>query len=846
MKPFLISCFLLCMHTVCAQDMDRVVISIELEKATLEEAFHAIESITPFTFNYKTADIAGVEGIRYKQQQVAVRKVLDEILSGTSLQFEQMQQYIFIKKTKTPPAKAVKVFGYVRSGQSGEALCGASVSITGNKTYSALTNAYGFYSVTLPAGDYSMNGSHIGFTSYDHTISLQQSLQNNIHLAINKDDSLPLVMVTTATRKNITHKTFTGHHRVSMDNVKRIPAMAGEPDVLKSLQFLPGIQSAAEGTTNLSVRGGSYDQNLILLDEVPIYNPGHTMGIFSAFNTDVLKDVTLYKGVFPAQYGNRLSSVVDMRMREGNNRQHTVSGGIGLTAARLTWEGPIKKERSSFIISGRYNNLGALMNRKKISGIFKIGSTSSQVNFYDINAKYNTILGRKDRLYLSAYTSHDQFSMHLMDKSDKFEWGNTTFSARWNHVFNSGLFANTSIFYSHYNYSNTSIHDTRNFTWRANLQELTLKTDFDKMMRDDMRLKFGGGITGQYVLPGKVVPQENSTAKPLSLDERKSLQLFAYANNDQNINDRTTLTYGLRATGFMTLGAYYKTFIGVEPKATLLYMASKSTSLKLSAGRNYQFQHLLTSSAVGLPTDIWMPSDRDFKPQHADQFAAGIYKLMHNDMYEAGLELYYRQSKNIIDFRDNAQVFMNENIETEILTGKAKGYGAEMQLKKNKGASTGWVSYTLSRAVRQVNGINNNEWYPATYDHRHNVSLVYSYAFNKRWRLSANWIYRSGGRTTIPIGTYVYNGLSFMYYGKRNGYTLPDIHRLDLNLSLQGRKKPKRKLEHEWVLSIYNVYHRKNVFAMQVSQWSANMAIVKPFQLYLTGILPSLTWNFKL
>jgi len=784
-----------------AQDMDKVFVTIKVKNTSLEQLFGLIEKITPYKFNYKTADVAAIKGITYEQEHVSVKKLLSDVTGNTSLQFEQVDNYILVKKVSNP-----------------------------QRTHSSNITIYEFVAAITP-------------------------LQ-------------PVVVAAVATKSNV-QRTNTGYHRLTMSEVKKMAMVAGEPDVLKSLQFLPGIQTSAEGTTNLSVRGGSYDQNLILLDDAPVYNPSHTLGFFSAFNADALKDVSIYKGVFPAWYGSRLSSVVDIRMKEGNTKEHTLTGGIGLLASRLTYEGPIKKERSSFIVSGRYSDIGPLLNFSHVSNLIKLHTKDSRVSFYDFNAKFNTLLGTKDRLYLSAYTGYDNFFLDAINKSDKMNWGNTTVSARWNHIFNADLYANTSVLYSNYSYSYDLLEDARNFTWRANLKELTCKTDLDWAINDNNQIRFGAGATLQDVLPGRVIPKsENSTSKEVSLNNRSSAQLFAYLNNEQKISKSVSLSYGVRATGFAALGdalvyrynadmsavidsTYYpkgkitKSYFSMEPRATARVLVSPGASLKLSYARNYQFQHLLTNSSVGLPTDLWLPSDTYFKPQYADQFAAGFYKSILNDSYEGSVEGFFRKSYNIIDFKDNAAIFLNDKIETQILTGQGKGYGVEAMIKKNSGASTGWISYTWSKSLRRINGVNNNEWYSATYDHRHNISIVYAYTVSKRLSLSASWVYRSGGYTTIPIGSYIFYGTRYVYYGKRNGYQLPANHHLDISVTWKNKLNPNKKWQGEWVLSIYNAYSRQNVFAIFISQYPYQPYNVKATQVYLTGILPSLTYNFK-
>ena len=867
--PLLLCCALLQMPGVRAQDINKVIISIELKNATLEEAFSKIETLTAFKFNYKTGDIAGIKGIRYQQEHVSVKKVLNDLFANTGLRYEQLDNYIVVTKIKTRSTEYATVYGFVTAINSNETLIGATVSITGDKTYFSVSNAYGFYSITVPAGTYSFNCSHVGFRDFDKKIDIRQTFRNNVELAVKENNLLEPVTVTSAAKKNSVRRVMTGNHRLDIEDIKKIVMAGGEPDVLKSLQFLPGIQVANEGTTNLSVRGGSYDENLILLDEAPVYNPTHTLGFFSAFNTDALKDVSIYKGVFPTQYGGRLSSVVDIHMKEGNSKEPIITGGIGLLASRLTWEGPIKKEKSSFMISGRYSDVGILLNAAHSLHYINTRTSKNQAAFFDLNAKFNSILGSRDRIYLSAYAGHDNFYLALLDNSNRMQWGNSTITARWNHVFNPGLFANTALLYSKYNYSYSTLDDTRNFTWGAWLEEITLKTDFDWTLNTNNLLKFGAGITGQDVLPGKVVPRTaNTTSKPVSLNNRSSAQAFAYINDEQKISKKISISYGIRATLFASLGdalvyryntdttavidsTYYpkgkiiKSYFGAEPRVTARVLLSNTASLKFAYGRNYQFQHLLSNSSVGLPTDIWVPSDIYFKPQYSDQFAAGVYKTFLHETWEAEIELYYRKSYHIIDFRDNAELFLNDKIETQVLTGQAKGYGLEFMLKKNKGTGKGWISYTWSKALRQVNGINNNDWYPATYDHRHNLSVVYNRPVSRRLSVSANFVYRSGGHTTVPAGTYIFYGTRFLYYTGRNGYALPAYHRLDFSASWQEKLKKRRKWQGEWVLSVYNVYDRQNIFALFVSQNPSNYTDTKATEVTLVGILPTITYNFK-
>jgi hypothetical protein len=861
-------CALLSTFRTQGQDISKVTINIELNNATLKEALAKIEKLTSFKFTYKTADVSDIKHLQYHQRQVSLKKVLDDLLLKNGLYYELLQNTILVKKRRQA-SEIATVFGIVTAAQSGEALIGATISLSGDNSYTTVTNAYGFYSLTVPAGEYTLSGSFVGFNNLSEQVSVDESHRRNIGLQVKEADTLQAVMVTSSGKKSMVQNVVTGNLRLSTAEIKKIAMGGGEPDVLKSLQFLPGIQAAAEGTTNLSVRGGSYDQNLILLDEAPVYNPTHSLGFFSAFNADALKDVAIYKGVFPAQYGGRLSSVIDIRMKEGNSQQHTFSGGVGLIASRLTYEGPIKKGKSSFMISGRYSNTGTVLNTAYKLGIIDAGTNSNKISFYDLNAKFNTVLGSHDRLYLSAYTGHDNFYLFPLDMGTRMNWGNTTVTARWNHIFNSHLFANTSLLYSNYKYTHYILDGARDLSWRANLKEVTLKTDFDWSTNKNSLLKFGAGITGQDVLPGKTLPDsDHSPAQSVALNNRKSVQAFAYLNHEQKINKRISVSYGIRATGFAALGdamvyrynadtsavvdsTFYgkgkivKSYFGAEPKATVRFLLSTLTSLKVAYGRNYQFQHLLTNSSVGLPSDLWMPSDAYFKPQYADHFSAGIYRSFAGEAWEASMELYYRKSYNVIDYRDNAELFLNDKVETQLLTGQAKGYGVELLVKKNKGVATGWISYTLSKASRQIDGINNDEWYPASYDRRHNLSVVYNQTLSKRLSFSANWVFRSGNRTTMPLGSYAFNGMSFTYYSTRNGYALPAHHRLDLSVTWHGKLREKRRWQDEWVLSVYNVYNRQNVVALFVRQDPDNYSYLKPYAVYLGGVIPSITYNFK-
>jgi hypothetical protein len=653
-----------------------------------------------------------------------------------------------------------------------------------------------------------------------------------------------------------------------------MPAVMGESDLVKSLQLLPGIQATNEGTTNLSVRGGSFDQNLFLLDDAPVYNPSHALGFFSVFNSDAIKSVKVYKASFPAQYGGRLSSIVDIRMKEGNNKQLSVSGGLGLIASRLTLEGPLIKDKASFIVSGRYsyagltaNGAGLLGQSLRIGGLMDFNA-NNEINFYDFNAKVNYRINDKNHLFLSAYTGSDHFFYYAIDDNSSMDWGNITGTARWNHVFGPKLFANTMFIFSKYDYSYILKDDARHFKWSANLQEMDAKTDFDYFLNPNNHIKFGVSVENHNYFPGKVEPSdETSITKAFTLDQQRAIISTAYLNNEQRISDKIGIDCGLRYSTFFLLGEstvysyspememidsvnysggeLVKFYHSLEPRLSLRYQLNGNSSVKLSWAKTVQFQHLIGNSSVGLPSDVWIPASTYIKPQSANQIAIGYYRSFANNRYEFSMEAYYRKMYNVIDYRDNADLFLNPHVETQVLAGKGQSYGLELYLEKKTGKLTGWISYTLSKTTRQIDGINNDQAYSATYGKRHYLSLLANYQLSKTWSVSSIFKFTSGGFATIPEGTFNYYGAAFNYYTDRNGYKLPPYHRLDLSFNYQSRKNEHRKWKTEWNFGIYNVYDRKNIFALFMKLDDYDFRLSKGSKMYLYGITPFVTFNFK-
>lgn len=763
------------------------------------------------------------------------------------------------------------LFGYIRDAKTGESLIGATLLVD-DKTIGTVSNNYGFYSITIPEGNHRIKCSYIGYQLFMKEVALYSQNSLNIELEI-KDSKLQEVMIKGNADNRVSNNEMNSQ-TLSMLAIKQMPAVMGESDLVKSLQLLPGIQATHEGTTNLSVRGGSFDQNLFLLDDAPVYNPSHALGFFSVFNTDAIKSVKVYKASFPAQYGGRLSSIVDVHMKEGNSKELSASGGIGLIASRLTLEGPIAKDKASFIISGRYSYAGLTANGAGLLGqslrvsALRDFNANNEINFYDLNAKINFKVDDKNRLFLSAYTGADHFFYYAIDDNSSMDWGNITGTARWNHVFNARLFANTMLIYSKYDYSYILKDDARRFKWSSELNEMDLKTDFDYFLNPDNHIKFGISAENHHYLPGKVEPRDSSSiTKPFTLDKQRAVISTAYINNEQKISNRIGMDYGLRYSAFFLLGEstvysytsemekldsvsysdgeLVKFYHSLEPRLSLRYQLSEISSLKVSLSKTVQFQHLIGNSSLGLPSDVWVPASTYIKPQTSNQIAIGYYRMIAQNQYEFSTEAYYRKMHHIIDYRDNADLFLNPHVETQVLSGEGQSYGLEFYLEKKLGRTTGWLSYTLSKSDRQIDGVNSDQTYPASYDKRHNLSLLLNYKLSSTWSASSIFKYTSGGYATIPEGTFNYYGAAFNYYTSRNGYQLPAYHRLDLSFNYQSRKNEHRKWKTEWNFGIYNVYDRKNIFALFMKLDDYDFKLSKGAKMYLYGITPFVTFNFK-
>jgi len=741
--------------------------------------------------------------------------------------------------------------------ESGEDLIGATVYIQENNT-GTVTNVYGFYSITLPAGKYQLVYSYLGYETVTTTIDLNKNQSINISL---KEISKTIdEVVITAKRKNENViKAEMSTMKLQAKEIKKIPAFMGEVDVIKAIQLMPGVQASSEGSSGFNVRGGSADQNLILLDEATVYNASHLMGFFSVFNNDAIKDVKLYKGDIPAQYGGRLSSLLDIRMKEGNSNNFEANGGIGTVSSRLTLESPIVKDKGSFILSGRRSYADLMLMMSSDEEVRK-----NKLYFYDLNFKANYKLNGKDRFFISAYFGRDVFKYEDMFG---FNWGNMTFTSRWNHLFSEKLFSNISVIISNYNYELGQETGASGFKWTSNLFDVKFKQDLTYYPNTKNTVQYGYSGTYHHFNPGLAKGTgEVSMYQELKMPESNALEWAAYVSDEWKPNNKLTVNIGLRATAFQNMGEstvynfdnnyekidstvysngeIYNTFWGLEPRVNFMYSVNSNSSIKGSYSRTKQYHPLASNSTAGSPLDVWVPSSPNIDPQVADQFALGYFRNFADDTYETSVEVYYKNMKNQIDFRDHAELLLNPEIEGEFRSGDAWSYGLELLVRKQTGKFTGWISYTLSKTERKIPEINQGKVYPASYDKPNNIAVVLSYDISKRFNVAANWVYSTGAAVTFPIGRYEYEGMIVPIYSDRNEYRLPDYHRMDLSLTYKFGVNKSKGLRSELNLSVYNVYNRKNAWMITFIQDDIDPNITKAEKVYLFPILPSLTYNF--
>ncbi len=757
------------------------------------------------------------------------------------------------------------ISGYVKSASSGEELIGATVYLKG-KAVGVSANVYGFYSLTLEEGTYDIAYSYIGYQEKVIKINLTENIQRNVELT-EQVNSIEVVEITVEKSEDNIKSVEMSVNKIDSKTIKKIPALLGEADVVKSILLLPGVSTVGEGSTGFNVRGGGIDQNLVLLDEAPVYNSSHLFGFFSVFNPDAVKNVKLIKGGIAPEYGGRLSSILDIRMKEGNKKELEGTGGVGVIFSRLAIEGPLKKDKSSFLIAGRRSYADILA-----KPFLNDNLEDSKFYFYDLTAKVNYEINENNKLYLSGYFGRDVFGSGFL-----FNWGNATSTLRWNHIFSKKLFMNLTAFYSDYDYAFGVGEDdpANDFEWSSSIVSSSIKPDFSYYLNNNNTIRFGAQAIYYDFKPAVATFASEGQRNDISLPEKYGLETGIYFQNEQKLNARTSLLYGIRFSRFNYLGGankqnYRDTIPGVarpldseesfkrsetiaaynnlEPRFSIKYDLNEFSSLKGSYNRMTQYLHLISNTVASTPIDIWLPTTNNIKPQIADQIAIGYFRNFKQNKYETSAEIYVKDFQNQIDYIDNADIFFNEELEGELLSGDGRAYGIELYVKKNTGKLTGWVSYTLSRSERQVNGISNDEWYPTRFDRMHNLSIVNSYELNKKWSFSANFVYSTGTPATFPTNRYEIQGVVVAHNvdNQRNNFRIPAYHRLDLSATLTPEKNKDRRIKGEWVFSVYNVYNRRNPFSIYFEQNENNPQQTDAIRYAVIGsFVPAVSYNFN-
>lgn len=780
---------------------------------------------------------------------------------------------ILLGSTVIQAQNSFTISGNITDKINGETLFGTSIFLKGT-TIGAVTNEYGFYSITAPKGSYTMIVSHMGYKEITMEVVLDQNQKIDVEIQEFSTQLDEVEVTAEEPERAILRKPEMSVSKLNIKTVKQMPVVLGEVDIIKSLQILPGVTNNGEGSSGFHVRGGAVDQNLVLLDEAIIYNTSHMLGFFSVFNADAVKDLKLYKGGIPAKFGGRVSSVLDVRQKDGNNKNFALTGGVGVISSRLAAEGPMFNDKGSFLVAGRgsYAHL-----------FLKLAGEKNSVSFYDLNLKTNYSFNENNKLYLSGYFGRDVFDF---DGSFSSSYGNASGNLRWNHIFNDRLFSNLSLIYSKYDYE-LGITDFE-FDWISSIKNYNAKYDLKYYFSDAFKLDFGISTIKYEFDPGQIKPTgPNSAINELQLDKKRALESAAYINAEHKLTDNLTAQYGVRFSHFNRMGGqpiseyandqplvynntlqFYqrtdpigetnydkgesiKTFSNFEPRLSLAYQLNDYSSLKLGYSRAAQYIHLLSNTSSVTPLDVWTPSGEYIEPQLSDQYALGYFRNFKDKMYSLEAEVYYKTVDNRIDYVDGSDLIGNNTIETEVLNGESRAYGLELLFRKNEGPFTGWVSYTLSKSEQRTPGgiaggpgINNGEWYNTPFDRTHDISVTGAYQLNDKWSFGANAIFQTGRPVTYPNGQYEYEGISIASYSDRNADRLPAYYRLDVSATYKPNRRPYKKWKGEWVFGIYNVLNRKNAAAISFGQnfeTGANEAT----RTAIFGIVPSLTYNFK-
>jgi hypothetical protein len=746
------------------------------------------------------------------------------------------------------------VSGYITDTETGEALIGATVQIAGQKT-GVFANSYGFYSLPVTAGSITVRYSYIGYVPVEITLTVEGSLKKDVSLTPEPAVVDEVVVTSHLENKNIT-ATEMGTIELKPEDIRETPVLFGEQDIMKTMQFLPGIGGTEEGSSGFFVRGGSPDQNLVLLDEAPVYNASHLFGFFSVFNSDAINSVKLIKGAASSEYGGRLSSVMDIRMKEGNRKSFQADGGLGLVFSRLTLQGPMGKERGSFLVSGRRTYADIFLKLSKDKDLRK-----STLYFYDLNLKANYQIGAKDRVYLSGYVGRDALG-YAGDFG--FDWGNVTGTIRWNHLFSSSLFSNTSLIFSTYDYDFQIAGSGEKVSITSGIRDVNLKEDIQYFAGPGNIIKTGFTVVSHRFTPGRITAEEGASFNRFEMQKRNAYDTAAYIGHEFKPGQRLSFDYGLRISAFTVTGpgtAYtfdqdggiggvkryddreiIKNYAGFEPRLIAGYVIDETRSLKLSAARNMQYVHLLSNTTAASPFDIWFPCTNNIKPGRSVQAAAGYFRNFRKNRYETSVELYYKDLKGQVDYRNGADIILNEQVESQLVYGRGWSRGAEFSARKNTGKLTGWLSYDISRTRRRFRDINEGRSFPYKYDRTHDFSAVGIYRHNAKWTFSAAWVFHTGNAVTFPSGKYEIDSLPVSYYTERNGYRMPYYQRLDLGATWTLSKSKER--ESSLNFSLFNAYGYKNAYYIYFREKKENPRYTEAVRVTLFTFFPSITYNF--
>ena len=864
-----------------SQDLKKK-ISLNMKDVPLIDVINEVSNTGQINFSYSSQLIPVNKKITIKAKNKTIKEILDEVFTKNGIEYSIVENLIVLKPQTTNVSQNIEVIpkekikytisGYLKDKATGEVLIGASVYAKGT-TLGTTSNAYGFYSLTLPQGSYNIVYSFIGYKPVIQATELKGNINFSAELESAFLDIKPVEIVASDKEAEIHENQFSAM-KLSPKTINQLPGFVGDVDIIKSLQSIPGIKSYGDGSALFYVRGGNSDQNLLMVDEAPIYNPSHLFGFFSAIAPDAIKDVEAYKGDFPASFGGRLSSVIDIRTKDGNMKKLGFSGSIGPYTSDVSFEGPFKKDKSSFFISGRRSNLNWLI-------LSNTSKKNLKVNFYDINAKVNYKVSNNDRLFLTLYGGNDDYSRVATTAVRTFgiSWNNVLGTFRWNHIFNNKLFSNTTAYFSNYNYY-LHIYKEQNDYWNSSISNRTIKTDFTYYLNPKNTIKAGIELSLHNTNPGNIHFSDAAIQRHIPVVPKYSSREFDfYLGNEQKLSKKISLRYGLRLPVWQNIGAttvyyfnvnyqvmdtlqigeksVYSTFICPEPRINITYSINNNSSLKASYNRTTQFIQVLSNSTSPFTSlEVWIPSGPNIKPQKADQYALGYFQGIDKSKLVFSMETFYKQFYNQIDYTDHANMLFNPLIEGKLRFGKAWAYGMEFMLRKPEGKFTGWLGYTYSRTFKQINGINNDQTFPASYDRPHNICMNMSYNSNKRWSFSASWIFVSGGAMSTPVSFYYYNGYTVPIYGDKNNDRLPDYHRMDIAITYK-LNKPERRYQHSLTFTLYNAYGRKNPFSVNFnkimddngkfyvpSNLDGDYELV-PTTIYVAGVIPSVTYNFK-